>query len=464
MRSSTAMNKKTAATVLEKLTPAEDAPIPWFEGVLEADDDDDMAADTAQRPPRPGPPPPAPPKPQSRRLGTDHVDEGEIARGGMGSIRRLYDPSLRRRVAMKVLEYSDSNDARQRFIDEARLTGLLEHPNIVPVHDLVIDARGEVTYSMKLVAGETLSVLIARQRSVRDLEHILECIIKVCEALSFAHGLGVLHRDLKPDNVMIGTHGQVYVMDWGCAHAIGEARSIVDGRSDADGMVAGTVAYMAPEQAQGLVSQLDARADVFGVGAILYAVLTGGPPYTGNTMAALSKAQLAEVRPPDEACTSALKPPPHLSQIAMKAMALDPVDRFQSTEELAAALREFLKGGNWFPLQLFVQGAVIVREGDPAEAAYIITRGRCEVRKTDPKDPSRTLLLRTMGVGDVFGETAIFADAPRSASVIAIENVSAVVVERAAIERLTNSSWLGMFVKALAARFLDVDARLSARR
>lgn len=429
--------------------------IPWFDGAV----DDEEGAEAAAEPPKTTPPPlPKDATAAVPRKNSPLRDEGEIGRGGMGSIRQLYDPELRRRIAMKVLEHSREPAAAQRFIDEARIIGMLEHPNIVPVHDLVIEDDGLVTYTMKLVEGETLTELIGKQKTLRDLEHILGCLIKVCEGLSFAHGHGVIHRDLKPDNIMIGSHGQVYVMDWGCAQVIGDDRSIVEGRQDDEGMLVGTLAYMAPEQARGEISKIDARSDVFGVGAILYKVLTGSPPYPQPGIRALGPAQTGTFPPPEETGSS-VKPPPALSKIVMKAMAADPDERFQSTEELADALRTFLKGGNWFPLQKFPAGQVIVREGDRADAAYIIVQGQCEVRKADAKGKDN--VLRTMSAGEVFGETAIFAKAPRSASVIALNEVSAVVVDRASIERLTETSWLGMFVKALAHRFLDLDARLS---
>ena len=134
--------------------------------------------------------------------------------------------------------------------------------------------------------------------------------------------------------------------------------------------------------------------------------------------------------------------------IAMKAMAPRPEDRYQSVDELAAEIQAFLRGGNWFPLHKFAAGSIIVREGAPADAAYIITAGTCEVRKVDAK--GQNVVLRRLTAGDVFGETAIFANAPRSATVIALDEVSAVVVERTALEHLVRSSWLGLFVKALA--------------
>jgi serine/threonine-protein kinase len=429
--------------------------VPWFDGSVDTWDE-----------PKGGPPPipgsSPPPSPPNTRL----RDEGEIARGGMGSIRRLYDSELRRHVAMKVLteELAGGRDAKQRFLDEARITGQLDHPNVVPVHDLVLDDRGTPSYTMKLVDGETLTKLIAAQKSRRDLEKLLEILIKVCDALSFAHSRGIIHRDLKPDNVMVGSFGQVYVMDWGCAHVVGEDRSVVGGRIDPEGTVIGTVQYMAPEQAWGQIAKIDQRTDVFAIGGLLYKMLTGAPPWPGPFERALIMAQMGEIRPPDESTGVAVRPPPDLSRIAMKAMARLPEERYQTAQQVADELRAFLRGGNWFPLHKFPAGAVIVREGDRPEAAYIITAGHCEVRKRESSDPSRSVTLRTLKPGDVFGETAIFADAPRSASVVALDEVSAVVVGRAALDDLLRSSWLGLFVKALADRFLDLDARLSKAR
>ncbi|MCX5747182.1 MAG: cyclic nucleotide-binding domain-containing protein [Proteobacteria bacterium] len=434
-----------------------DEAIPWFDGALDEEEDGIEATVAPPRPLTPKASRPPPIMASSARL----RDEGEIARGGMGSIRRLYDAELRRHIAMKVIDPELGNDPgmAQRFIDEARITGLLDHANIVPVHELAIEDRSHAAYTMKLVDGKTLTALIAMQRNQRDLERILQSLISVCDALALAHSRGVIHRDLKPDNIMVGDFGQVYLMDWGCAQVTGD-RSFVEGAIEPDGMVIGTLQYMAPEQALGQISKIDPRTDVFGLGAILYKALTGAAPYPGPLAEALPRAQRGDVRPPDEATGVAIKPPPLLSQIAMKAMAREPADRYQSAAEFADALRAFLRGGNWFPLHKFPVGAVIVREGDVADAAYIITAGRCEVRKRDPNDPTRYITLRVLQAGDVFGETAIFADTPRSASVVVLDEVSAVVVERAALEHLVESSYLGQFVKALADRFLDVDARL----
>jgi serine/threonine-protein kinase len=428
--------------------------LPWFEGAMP--DDASLSAAAAQAP-KPGPGT-AHPGVQAGRL----RDEGEIARGGMGAIHRLYDLDMRRRVALKVIDPSLAGDPEmmQRFVDEARITGALTHPNIVPVHDLAVDERaGRGSYTMKLVDGRTLTELIATQGSQRDLERILQCLASVCDALAYAHSRGIVHRDLKPDNIMVGEFGEVYLMDWGCAIATAD-RTLVDGPVEAEGTVAGTVRYMAPEQARGEIGRIDARTDVFSVGAILYKALTGQAPYMGPMEEALAAAERCEFKSPDESGGVAVKPPPMLTAIVKKAMAKDPAERYPSAAALAEELRAFLRGGNWFPLHVFAAGKTIVREGDRADAAYIITAGRCEVRQRDPADPRRSVALRILKPGDVFGETAIFADAPRSATVVALEDVSAVVVDRASLEQLVAHTYLGRFVKALADRFLEVEGKL----
>lgn len=433
--------------------PDASGPLPWWEGAPR----DDVSPSAKAPPVRTAAPVPAQAAAQGSRL----RDEGEIARGSMGSIRKLFDVDLRRHVALKVIDPGLGADADmvRRFVDEARITGSLDHPNVVSVHDLSTETAGHASYTMQLVAGRTLGEMIAAQAAQRDLERILQCLVSACDALAFAHDRGIVHRDLKPDNIMVGEFGQVYVMDWGCALVTGDRR-LVDVPPDPDGTVIGTVPYMAPEQARGEVSRTDARTDVFGIGAILYKALTGQAPYHGPTDSALAAAARGEFRSLDESHGLVVKPPPMLSAIVKKAMQHDPAERYQTATELAEALRAFLRGGNWFPLHVFPAGTTIVREGDRADAAYILTAGSCEVRKRDPADAQRSLPVRVLRAGDVFGETAIFADAPRLASVVALEEVSAVVVDRASLEHLMASSYLGQFVKALAHRFLELDQQV----
>lgn len=423
--------------------------LPWFPGARR--DDAPAEAGSAGRPAAALHPGIA-----SHRL----RDEGEIARGGMGAIHRVYDMALRRHVALKVIHPGLTGDAAavRRFLNEARITGALGHPGIVPVHDLALRSDRLASYTMRLVQGHKLGTLIDRQASRRDLELILRSLAGVCDTLAFAHSRGIVHCDLKPDNIMVGDFGEVYLMDWGCAHVIGE-NPLVDPVPDADGSIVGTPRYMAPEQARGETARLDGRTDVFAVGAILYKALSGHTPYGGPTAAALAAAQRCDFTPLDRVTGMTVKPPPMLTAIVTKAMAADPAQRYPTAADLAEALRDFLRSGNWYPMQVFAPGHVIVREGDPADAGYVIVSGRVDVRKRDPADPGRTVSVRVLEAGDVFGEAAIFADALRSASVVAIDEVSTIVVDRASMEHLAHETVLGRFVQALARRFLEADRR-----
>ncbi|MBI5495202.1 MAG: protein kinase [Deltaproteobacteria bacterium] len=404
-------------------------------------------------------------------------DRGVIARGGFGSIHRAYDHDLKRMVAMKTLdpERAGAPKARLRFVEEAQITGQLDHPNIVPVHELGLDGEGRHFFTMKLVRGETLTQILKKHPDAAStgegLDEILEILVRVCDALSFAHSRGVVHRDLKPDNIMVGAFGQVYVMDWGIAMLVAGARSggeVEDpvviarkaGNADARGTVVGTFAYMAPEQALGENDHIDERTDVFAMGALLYQVLTGRPPYGGATpLEKVMAAQKGRIPLPGEVADRPL--PPALCQVAMRAMRRPPEDRYQTIEDFRRELERF-RGGYWFPTETFAPGTVVVKEGDEADAAYIITEGSCEVFHMEH---GRKTPLRTMGPGDVFGETAIFTSKPRTASVRAVTELTVMVVTREALEQqLVERHWMGTFVKALAARFRELDAHATGLR
>lgn len=404
----------------------------------------------------------------------------------MGSVRRVYDTVLRREVAMKVGDPASSAYAQSalRFIEEAQITGQLDHPNIVPIHDLSTGmGRAGIFFTMKLVEGETMTELMdrlhANEYDHRAVEGILQVFLKICDAVAFAHSRGVVHRDIKPDNIMVGTFGQVYVMDWGVARLIGEGRASDppgtpcpvrvslsedlsrDMREEAGALV-GTFEYMSPEQAWGNIDDIDERTDVFGLGGLLYHLLTGqGPNAAPSPLEVLQKAQRGRPGPPGEhGIWKDL--PPGLCAITTKALAKSREDRYQSVLELKADVEDFLRGGGWFRTEIFEPGMVIVRQGDPADSAYIITDGACEVVQDSG---GARVVLRRLGSGDVFGETAVLTGEPRSASVVAVERVSVKVVTRDALEReLGRKSWAGAFVKALAQRFRDADERLAKLR
>jgi hypothetical protein len=221
----------------------------------------------------------------------------ELGRGGMGVVLRVYDPDLGRALAVKVPldRLRGQPDLLARFLEEAQITGQLDHPGIPPVHGVGRLDDGRPFFAMKLVKGRTLADLLqGRKAPSEGLPRWLAVFRQLCEVLAYAHSQGVIHRDLKTANVMVGAYGEVQVMDWGLAKvlrrvlpapkggsAVRTVRTALRGLSTQTGDVAGTLAYMAPEQARGEVELLDERCDVFGLGAILCEILTGHPPYWG---------------------------------------------------------------------------------------------------------------------------------------------------------------------------------------
>jgi serine/threonine protein kinase len=258
---------------------------------------------------------------------------GKIGQGGMGTVFRVQDRELDRPVALKVLHTRVSDpEAAARMMREARVLARLEHPSIVPVHDSGVLPDGRFYYTMKLVRGKRLDECVSASTSLAER---LRLLLKICDAMSFAHAHGVLHRDLKPQNIMLGTYGEVLVMDWGIAKERGASERIqgetTNGDSEqpgqtAPGTVVGTPGYMAPEQARGEVSHIDERSDVYALGAILCFLLTGLAPGP---------------LPPRRHDRSIPRP---LEAICLKAMASEPGSRYANVAELAGDLGDFLAG------------------------------------------------------------------------------------------------------------------------
>jgi serine/threonine-protein kinase len=292
---------------------------------------------------------------------------GEIARGGMGVVLKARDLELGRDIAVKVLleGHADKNEFARRFVEEARIAGQLQHPGIAPVYQLGILPDGRPYFTMKLVKGQTLAVMLAeRPEPAAERPKFLGIFAQVCQTLAYAHARGVIHRDLKPSNVMVGAFGEVQVMDWGLAKVLppGDAEEASGERERAEnvsvirtprgpeaaeldsytqaGTLLGTPAYLAPEQARGDVALVDARADVFGLGAILCEILTGKPPFVGKGAEVTRKAQTAQLEDAYarlEGCGADAE----LIALTKQCLAAEPWDRLRHAGEVAAQVTAY---------------------------------------------------------------------------------------------------------------------------
>jgi len=311
----------------------------------------------------------------SDRLITDetpgkYMIQGELARGGAGRVLIALDRHIGREIAMKelLLDLRDKRDGkirndpqtvslRNRFLREARVTGQLEHPSIVPVYEIGRHPDGIFYYTMRMVKGKTLNQAIKICNSLEDRLELLPHFYNICNAVAYAHSKGVINRDLKPSNVMIGEFGETVVLDWGLAKVKGQqdmgAEKLQTGLRlflDADvgktvvGYAIGTPSYMPPEQAEGKVDDIDETSDTYSLGAILYQLLTGDPPYSGKTASEILRKVVDT--DPQKATSVDRNIPPELAAIAHKAMSKKKKDRYSSVTELIDELNSFMSGGN----------------------------------------------------------------------------------------------------------------------
>ncbi|MEI8242505.1 MAG: serine/threonine-protein kinase [bacterium] len=301
---------------------------------------------------------PAPPEPApelTRQPAGKYADARPLGAGGEKEVAQVCDRDTLRDVALA--RPRDGRSA-QAFVREARILACLEHPHIVPLHDLGLAPDGRPYFTMKLLAGETLEAVLARLRrgdaATREkypLPVLLDIFVRICDAVAFAHSRGIIHRDIKPANVQIGDYGEVRLIDWGLAKSVDDASDGCDVSDRPDsvgvtlaGTIKGTPGYMAPEQAAGRGAAADVRTDTYALGALLYAILTWQPPVSGDSTAdVLCRTVAGEIVPPRQRAPE--RAIPHaLEAIACKALAAEPAGRYPAADALLADVHAFTNG------------------------------------------------------------------------------------------------------------------------
>jgi serine/threonine protein kinase/formylglycine-generating enzyme required for sulfatase activity len=342
----------------------------------------------------------------------------ELGRGGIGRVVEARDADFGRPVALKILLETADATALERFRREARLTGYLEHPNIVPVHEMgVLPGTTQWFYCMKRIAGRDMSRVIRQARSAAadpaatkslkwSLRRLVEAFRDACRAVAYAHSKGVIHRDIKPANIMLGEFGEVLVVDWGLARELGE-REPVTGVFKADrrapnpifretsspdvttaGDIIGTPAYMSPEQALGKHLEVDARSDVWSLGATLYEILTGRPPFQAPSARELARKIVKEAPAPPRSVDATI--PADLEAICMKALSREPSGRYADAGEMAGDLESWLDGAREQERRDAIASDLLIRARDAAANFFRLRAEATAARRAEEKKSLET--------------------------------------------------------------------------
>jgi serine/threonine-protein kinase len=399
-----------------------------------------------------------------------------LGEGSVGIVDRVFDARLGRIVARKTLhpELRANPDVFQTFVNEARILGSLDHGGVIPIFDAYVNDDGLPVYTMREISGTSLAQVLQMDPETGDVEPLaldrsLKIVRQIVEALAHAHARGVVHLDLKPENVVVLGHDEIVLVDWGAARLFAPERASRKLEShpelvelafpieEDEQLFVGTPRYMSPEQTEAPRSTLGPASDIFSVGVLFYQMLTGRLPFHGESMEEL----LFHIRETEPVPPRRIDPGIHrrLESIVMRMLAKVPESRYVGLGEMLGDLRAFRSTAAEFPTRELAAGELVFVEGESGDSAFVIVEGEVEIWTEN--DGTRQTLGRHVA-GETFGELALLRDMPRSASATALVPTTVRVVGEAAlsseVERL--SPWVLTMMSGVVERFVDRSERL----
>lgn len=401
----------------------------------------------------------------------------DLGEGGLASVASCFDKLLNRIVAIKKLKAKNMSNPHlvRSFLNEVKLLSYLDHPGVVPIYESFIKNDNQLCYSMKIIEGERLTKILESRPEYENTpgewtNKFLGIFKKLCETLAYVHDMGIIHLDVKPDNILIGKYGEVMLLDWGNARLFDKApyqeyfkrymknKWQVYITPEDNNMILGTPNYMSPEQTNCDRESLTPSSDIFSAGIILYIMITGKHPFPEIEDTQLILAQIRNLKPRPVFKINK-EVPLRLSMICEKMLEKDPLFRYHNFNEVMDDFDEFYNSGQAFATKSFKPGEIICKEHEIGEYAFKIISGKVRVFKT-VQEKQTTLAI--LGKGEMVGELAVFSRQPRSATIIVLEPTVIQIMDKESVntelEKL--SPWVGKMISSLSSRFIDLNNKM----
>ena len=392
-----------------------------------------------------------------------------LGEGGFGIVELCFDQRLHRTIARKILRTQEDlpeEPQAQQLLNEAKLVCYIDHPGVVPIYDLFTDKEGQISYTMKVFEGEDLGSFLQKHSendTLMSLPLAMKIFLKLCEVMSYAHDKGVLHLDLKPPNIMLGSYGEVLLIDWGTARLydnapyesyIKDSGGTLEGNEILDVLsgTVGTLPFMSIEQMTELRENLTPAADIFSAGVLLYRMLTRHFPFSGDTHQSYMYALFSETPISLKARRGDI--PERLSEICMKMLEKRKEDRYQSFHDVLQDLHELSDTGNSFEQRVFQKGELLLKEGELGEYALHIIEGLVEISAIIG---GKRAVLATRKSGEIIGELSIFSKKPRTATATALTRTVANCLTQELVEKELKkiNPWISEMIEGLSDKFIE---------